>query len=351
MRGLPLVLIFTAMTFLAWGSYGPTLHHGSLSLERDSLRAFVGVGLAYFLVAVLIPLAIIRASKESGKWTATGSLFSVIAGSVGALGALGIILALSFGGETVFVMPVVFGLAPVVNTLVATTLSRTFKQISPVFIAGILTVALGAVGVLTFRAPSLPSSDPVAVESSSESQNASSAETAAAASGQSRSFGKILAAMLMAAFCWGSYGPMLHLGQGRMGGSRLRPFICVGIAYFLIAVIIPFLMISARAEDTGSWTFAGLSWSFLAGVAGAIGALGVILAFNAGGKPTYVMPLIFGFAPVVNTFISLSESGTWHLVRPLFWISLGVVITGAVTVLVTAPKAAPPGKKPASTSS
>jgi len=136
------------------------------------------------------------------------------------------------------------------------------------------------------------------------------------------------------------------LGQGKMGGSRLRPFICVGIAYFLIAVIIPFFLIAARAEDSGSWTAAGMSWSFLAGVAGAVGALGVILAFNAGGKPTYVMPLIFGFAPVVNTFISLSETGSWHLVRPLFWISLGVVITGAVTVLITAPKAAPPAKKP-----
>jgi hypothetical protein len=384
MRGLPLVLVFTAMTFLAWGAYGPTLHHGSQALDRDSLRAFVGVGLAYFLVAVIIPLAIIRSSKESGSWTFSGSLYSLIAGSVGALGALGIILALSFGGETVFVMPVVFGLAPVVNTLVATTLSRTFKKISPTFIVGIITVALGAVGVLTFRAPAPANNDPSAVESSldsssqpgsqaqpdsqveanqgsqSDSASSDSTETSndsgstanantTSSSGQTRSFGKILASILIAALCWGSYGPMLHLGQGKMGGSRLRPFICVGIAYFLIAVIIPFFLIAARAEDSGSWTAAGMSWSFLAGVAGAVGALGVILAFNAGGKPTYVMPLIFGFAPVVNTFISLSETGSWHLVRPLFWISLGVVITGAVTVLITAPKAAPPAKKPALT--
>ena len=62
MKGLPLVLLFTAMTFVAWGAYGPTLHHGSEALSHDSLRAFVGVGLAYFLVAVLIPLGIIRAT-------------------------------------------------------------------------------------------------------------------------------------------------------------------------------------------------------------------------------------------------------------------------------------------------
>ena len=93
------------------------------------------------------------------------------------------------------------------------------------------------------------------------------------------------------------------------------------------------------------WNFVGMSWSFLAGIAGALGALGVILAFNAGGKPYYVMPLIFGFAPVINTFISLTEAQTWALVDFKFWISLGVVIAGAVTVLITAPKAAP--KKPA----
>jgi hypothetical protein len=388
MKGFPLILAFTAMTFLAWGAYGPTLHHGSLALERDSLRAFVGVGLAYFLVAVIIPLAIIRTSKETGSWTVGGVIYSLIAGSVGALGALGIILALGFGGETLFVMPVVFGMAPVVNTLVATTLSKTYKQINPTFVTGIITVALGAVGVLTFRpqvtspqdAPSIQSpshstsqsvdsavgpigfvgeekterssilvsttsseaGDEVAKQTDAESTIEEVAATA-------RSFASILASIILAAICWGSYGPMLHLGQGKMAGSRLRPFICVGIAYFLIAVIVPFLIISARAQDSGSWTVAGMSWSFLAGVAGAIGALGVILAFNAGGKPTYVMPLIFGFAPVVNTFISLSESGTWHMVRPLFWISLGVVITGAVTVLITAPKATPPAKKPAAT--
>jgi hypothetical protein len=133
---------------------------------------------------------------------------------------------------------------------------------------------------------------------------------------------------------------MLHIGQAKMKGSRLRPFLCVGIAYFLIAVLIPLALIYSRASDQGNWTVTGMTWSFVAGIAGAIGALGVILAFNAGGKPFYVMPLIFGFAPVINTFISLTERGMWGQVQPLFWVSLLVVITGAVTVLITAPKPA-----------
>jgi hypothetical protein len=155
----------------------------------------------------------------------------------------------------------------------------------------------------------------------------------------------IILSIIIAAICWGSYGPMLHQGQARMGGSRLRPFTCVGLAYFFIAVAAPLAVIYARTADTGSWSFGGLSWSIVAGAAGAIGALGVILAFNAGGKPYYVMPLVFGFAPVINTCISLTEKGTWGLATPMFWISLGVVIAGAITVLLNAPK--PKHAKPA----
>ncbi len=151
----------------------------------------------------------------------------------------------------------------------------------------------------------------------------------------------IALSILMAALCWGSYGPMLHQGQMKMGGSRLRPFACVGIAYFIIAVAVPLVLLSTTPTIShGAWTVTGLFWSIIAGGAGALGALGIILAFNAGGKPIYVMPLVFGFAPVINTFISLTEAGAWSRVEVWFWASLGVVIAGAITVLTTAPKAA-----------
>jgi hypothetical protein len=162
--------------------------------------------------------------------------------------------------------------------------------------------------------------------------------------GKEKNVSAIILSIIMAAICWGSYGPMLHIGQSKMSGSRLRPFICVGIAYFLIAVLVPLALIYGRANDSGSWTPVGMTWAFFAGVAGAVGALGVILAFNAGGKPIYVMPLVFGFAPVINTSITLSEKNAWGLVPLMFWVSLGVAIAGAVTVLITAPK---PKPKPA----
>jgi hypothetical protein len=408
MKGLPFVLLFTAMTFVAWGAYGPTLHHGAMALSHDSLRAFVGVGLAYFLIAVLIPFAILKKSGESGNWTITGTIYSLVAGAVGAIGALGIILALGYGGSTIYVMPLVFGFAPVVNTLVTAFLSRTFNQISPIFIAGVIAAALGAGGVLFFKpapvkaasavhlsqetpAPQITDAE-VEVEVEAAATDASAAEAvekeavetevaateasgsappaestspttsvkpiedSAAAPSESAAvapvagipkpvnFWGVLGSIVVAAVCWGSYGPMLHIGQGKMSGSRLRPFACVGLAYFFIAVAAPLVLIYSRTQDQGSWTPLGMGWSFLAGIAGAVGALGVILAFNAGGKPYYVMPLIFGFAPVINTFISLSEAGTWSQVPIWFWFSLAVVIAGAVTVLTNAPKPKPKPK-------
>jgi hypothetical protein len=334
------------MTFISWGSYGPLLHHGATELKHDSLRAFVGVGLAYFLIAVLIPFLIMKKVGEPGKWTLGGVIYSFVAGSVAAIGALGIILALGYGGSTVYVMPLVFGFAPIVNTVVTALLSKTFNQLSPIFIAGVLTAALGAAGVLFFK----PTAKPVAVDSagaaaaadlqpvSSDSPNSDSHQTATAVPAKKVNFWGVLFSIVIAATFWGSYGPLLHIGQGKMSGSRLRPFACVGLAYFFIAVAAPIALISLRAEDSGAWTPGGMTWSFLAGVAGAIGALGVILSFNAGGKPYYVMPLVFGFAPVINTFISLTEAGTWSQARIEFWLSLAVVIAGAVTVLINAPR-------------
>ncbi len=570
MKGLPFVLAFTAMTFIAWGAYGPLLHHGTASMGRDSVRAFVGVGLAYFFIAVLVPIYILRTQGETGKWTISGTFYSLIAGAVGAIGALGVILALSYGGMPVYVMPLVFGFAPIVNTLVTAWMSKTFDQISPIFIGGIVVAALGVAGVLAFKptapahavhptettspdtshgaadeqkhsrvdrrgplrfvtaiatpetmqddlppvvvqppapadgsgnatidangkdqnaeqisapeasaatvaaqeqelppvvvqpappsevqksvtpeavtpadtqakeqvdTPALPpvvpqpaapetlqpptsqepadtvpaksiapdavkpevvKPDETKAESAkpSESTPATKPATAYSASQETKD-GKaevppvaspklpliespkrelddptgsrnvdnqettsdakvevpatkpaappanvpmIVVSIVIAAICWGSYGPMLHQGQARMNGSRLRPFTCVGLAYFVIAVAAPLGVIASRTADAGAWSVGGLTWSIIAGAAGAIGALGVILAFNAGGKPYYVMPLVFGFAPVINTCISLTEAGTWGLVRPEFWISLAIVIAGAITVLINAPK-------------
>ncbi|MDA1050357.1 MAG: hypothetical protein O3C40_07730 [Planctomycetota bacterium] len=171
-------------------------------------------------------------------------------------------------------------------------------------------------------------------------------------------FPLIIVSILATAVFWGVYGPFLQWGHGAMESGRMRPFICVGIAYVVVAVIGPILVISVFGMEKGDgilagWTMKGVWWSFVAGVVGALGALGMLLAFNFGGKPHYVPPLIFGLAPVVNTFFTLSMNAQLreqlrnNLVQSsLFGAGLLMVAVGAVTVLIAAPKGGPPRAAP-----
>ena len=143
----------------------------------------------------------------------------------------------------------------------------------------------------------------------------------------------------MAVVCWGIYGPAVHHGQEALGGNRLKPFLCVGVAYFLIAIIVPVVMLAGSGELTSGWSFSGIVWSLAAGAAGAIGAMGIIIALSVGGKPVYIMPLVFGGAPVVNAFVSIYRDKTWNEISPLFYAGLILVAVGAATVLLFAPSA------------
>jgi hypothetical protein len=223
-------------------------------------------------------------------------------------------------------MPLVFGGAPVVNTFLTMFMARSFKEAGPVFFAGIILVIAGAATVLLFKP--------------------ATALTAGAAPAplSAFEFGCVAFSVFATALAWGVYGPVLHKGQAAMGNSKLRPLICVGVSYFLIAVLVPLAVISASPEPGAVWTVSGTFWSLMAGSAGALGALGIIMAFNFGGKPIFVMPLVFGGAPVVNTFYTLAAKGTAETPSPLFFAGLILVTVGAVTVLIFSPK---PGKKPA----
>jgi len=65
---------------------------------------------------------------------------------------------------------------------------------------------------------------------------------------------------------------------------------------------------------------------------------------TAGGKPTYVMPMVFGCAPIVNVVVSMWFAGIpWKgNVHPAFISGLMLVSVGAVMVLVFKPS--PPKK-------
>lgn len=347
MMGLVGMLAAIAMAAACWGMYGPVLHHGR-ELMHSALRPFVCVGIAYFVIAVLAPLVVLFRKGEKGSWTSTGVSWSLFSGAMGAVGALGVILALSFGGKPIYVMPLVFGGAPVVNTLLTAAMNRAFNQIKAPFLAGLILVISGAVTVLVFKPqPPAKLDAPAATAAAEETADADTAAEAAEGAtpslvAQARAGGErfieILLATAMALVCWGAYGTVLHKGQSAMGGSRLRPLICIGVSYFLIAVLVPLALIGPMG-DTGSWDVAGGIWSLAGGALGAIGALGIILAFNCGGKPFTVMPVVFGLAPVINTLVSLATSGTpMSAVSPVFLAGLLVVAVGAATVLVFGPR-------------
>jgi len=158
----------------------------------------------------------------------------------------------------------------------------------------------------------------------------------------------IFTGIAMAMSCWGLYGIFTHWGQHDLGGGRLKPLICVGFAYFLIAIVVPVVFLASQGALGGDWSFDGIVWSSAAGAAGAFGALGTILALSSGGKPIYVMPLIFGGAPVVNTLTGILVKNAWSEISPWFLAGLILVAIGAVMVLIFQPRGAKPhgGHKP-----
>lgn len=144
-------MLFVLGAFLAWGCYVPMIHAGQVALKGGALRAFLCVGLAYFLTAVLVPLGLLSGGMESWTFNKSGVMISFVAGVLGAAGALCVILALKTGGTPLVVAPLVFAGAPVVNALVSMGWHKPKAPPEPLFYVGLLLAALGAFLVLRFR--------------------------------------------------------------------------------------------------------------------------------------------------------------------------------------------------------
>src|SRR5437764_12330116 len=93
-------LVFALMTVVSWGVSGIFLHSGQMNMAdpvNGRYKAFLFVGVAYFLTAVLAPLAVLVAKGASWNFPAPGLWCSLIAGIVAAIGAYGVVLA--FGAK------------------------------------------------------------------------------------------------------------------------------------------------------------------------------------------------------------------------------------------------------------
>lgn len=142
---------------------------------------------------------------------------------------------------------------------------------------------------------------------------------------------------IIAALSWGIYGAMLHQGQMKLG-NPLRALLCVGVAYFLIGVIVPVAgLVSQNQLSVEGFNSMGTITATVAGALGAIGAACIIWAFKSGGLPTYVMPLVFGGAPVINVCVSMMLHPPKSAISPLLFLGLLLVVVGATLVLYFRP--------------
>lgn len=156
---------------------------------------------------------------------------------------------------------------------------------------------------------------------------------------------------LMTVVSWGVYGIFLHTGQTAMGdpvNGRYKAFLLVGIAYFFTAVLAPLAMLLMSGAN---WNIPakGAIWSLIAGIVGAIGAFGVLLAFGAKGSPAVVMSIIFAGAPVVNAVVALGmhpPAGGWSSLRWQFVAGIALAAIGGCLVTLYKPGPAPPRTAP-----
>ena len=138
-----------------------------------------------------------------------------------------------------------------------------------------------------------------------------------------------------AVLSWGAYVVLLYLGQTQLG-NPMKALLCVGVAYFLIGVLIPVGALSAQG-GLSNFNSAGLTTATIAGALGAIGAACIIYAFKFGGLPLYVMPLVFGGAPIVNVFFSMMLHPPKNPVNPMLYVGLVFASVGAAMVLYFRP--------------
>jgi hypothetical protein len=163
------------MTVASWGLYGVFLHMGQLGMGdpvNGRYKAFLWVGIAYVLIAVLAPAALMLVNGSDWSFPRAGWTRSLIAGGVGAIGAFCVLLAFGAKGQPAVVMSIIFAGAPIVNAVVALSLhppAGGWSSLRWQFFAGIVLAALGGTLVTLYKpgpargpAPAAPVSVPEA---------------------------------------------------------------------------------------------------------------------------------------------------------------------------------------------
>ncbi len=152
---------------------------------------------------------------------------------------------------------------------------------------------------------------------------------------------------------WGLYAPIVQIAAEKLG-SDLRAFLFVGLTYFVAGVVVPGVFIFGNSDPTvrrdeqnqsmARFSASGAKWGLAAGLAGAAGAVCMIMALaKAGpGAAVYVGPIVFAMVPLVNTaavlfwFHPTTRNPDWR-----FLLGLLLAILGAALVVLYRPTEAP----------
>lgn len=153
--------------------------------------------------------------------------------------------------------------------------------------------------------------------------------------------------------CWGLYSVLLHKGSMLMAtgpvdvGSRMKAFLMVGIAYFVVGIVGPMLVMKAKGVAL-TFPSGGILWSLLAGLAGAVGAYFLLMGLSSGTTKQESMSLVllvpaivFAGAPIVNAIVSITKDGVWGRTPWQFYAGILLASGGVAMVMKYRPLAGP----------
>ncbi|HVS63716.1 MAG TPA: hypothetical protein VMT85_09495 [Thermoanaerobaculia bacterium] len=150
-----LPFVFALGTAICWGLYGPTLGRARIAdADLSPFKPYVAIGFAYLVIAIVGGMAGMAWKGDSFAPSGAGAGWGLAAGTLGALGAFNLTLAMFTGGARIphAVMPVVFGGAVTVTALYAVVSSRGKLHTTPMLWVGIL-LMLVAVIIITRNTP------------------------------------------------------------------------------------------------------------------------------------------------------------------------------------------------------
>jgi drug/metabolite transporter (DMT)-like permease len=130
-------LFYAIFAGLAWGTYVPLVGYGGEQLggkPTHRLLAILCIGVAYLVIGVLFPLfylLVLTPAEQRPSLDSLGMIFAGIGGAAGAAGAVCVVFAtkasivadkaagLTPGTLKIYIPPIIFGLAPVLATLIS----------------------------------------------------------------------------------------------------------------------------------------------------------------------------------------------------------------------------------------